>query len=135
MRKGKEITRTVKLGRLEDGEKLAKASATPGEPEKPVVKRALGLEMSSLTDDLRKRFSIKESVKGVVVTRVEPNTPAADKRIATGDVIVELQQEPVPNPDAFTKRLDALKKEGKKSALLLVSNAQGEVRFVAISIE
>ena len=34
-----------------------------------------------------------------------------------------------------TRRVDALKKEGRKSALLLVSNAQGEVRFVAISIE
>ena len=35
----------------------------------------------------------------------------------------------------MTKRLDALKKEGKKSALLLVANAQGDVRFVAMTIE
>jgi serine protease Do len=34
-----------------------------------------------------------------------------------------------------TRRVEALKKEGKKSALLLVANAQGEVRFVAVSIE
>ena len=34
-----------------------------------------------------------------------------------------------------TRRLAALRKEGRKSALLLVSNAQGEVRFVAVSME
>ena len=137
MRKGKEITRSVKLGRLEDGEKLAKASTGPAaEPEKPAIKKALGMEMSSITDDLRKRFNIKDNVKGVVVTRVEPNTQAADKRIAMGDVILEVQQEPVSNPDAMTKRVDALKKEGRKSALLLVMSAQSEhPRFVSLSLE
>ena len=35
----------------------------------------------------------------------------------------------------MTKRIDDLKTEGRKSALLLVANAQGEVRFVAVSIE
>jgi serine protease Do len=135
VRKGKEVTKSVTLGRLEDGEKLAKASVPGAEAEKPAVKRALGLELSPMTEELRKRFSIKESVKGVIVSRVDPNSPAADKRIGIGDVIVEVQQEPVSTPDAMTKRIDALKKEGKKSALLLVSNAQGEVRFVAVSIE
>ena len=38
-------------------------------------------------------------------------------------------------PADVTKRIDALKSEGRKSALLLVANAQGEVRFVAVSIE
>jgi len=49
-------------------------------------------------------------------------------------LIVEVGQEPVNSPQDVTKRLDALKKEGKKSALLLVSNGQGEVRFVAVSM-
>jgi serine protease Do len=133
MRKGKEVNRTVKLGRLEDGEKMAKLT-TP-DREKPAVKKALGMELSGITDELRKRYNIKENVRGVVVTRVEGNSPAADKRIQAGDVIVEVQQEPVSNPDALTKRIDALKKEGKKSALLLVANAQGESRFLAVSIE
>jgi serine protease Do len=74
-------------------------------------------------------------VKGVVVTRVDPNSAAADKRIQAGDVIVEVGQEAVSSPADVTRRIDALKKEGRKSALLLVSNAQGEVRFVAVSVE
>ncbi len=135
LRKGKEEMKTVKLGRLEDGEKIQPASArTPAEPPKPAVTTALGLEFSPQTEELKKRYTIKEGLKGVIVTKVDPNSNAADKRIQVGELIVEIGQEPVNSPEDVTKRLDALKKEGKKSALLLVSNAQGEVRFVAVSM-
>ena len=69
VRKGKEETKTVKLGRLDDGEKPVKASATPTPPEdKSVVQKALGLQLSNMTDELRKKYKIKDSVKGVVIT-------------------------------------------------------------------
>lgn len=134
MRKGKELTKTVKLGRLEDGEKLASVQQN-AEPEKPAVKQALGLELSAMSDEARKRYNIKDGVKGVVVTRVDPNSKAADKRIQPGEVIVEVGQEAVSAPADVQKRVDTLKKEGKKSALLLVASAQGEVRFVAVGID
>jgi serine protease Do len=135
VRQGKEISRTVKLGRLEDGEKMAKAATGAPEAEASPVKKALGLELTGISDELRKRFNIKDSVKGVVVTRVDPNSPAADKRIQPGDIIVEVQQEGVSTPEQVQKRIEALKKEGRKSALLLLANAQGDVRFVAVTIE
>ena len=136
IRKGKEETKTVKLGRLEDGEKVQSASANKpaAETAKPAVITALGLEFSPQTDELRKRYSIKDGLKGVIITKVDANSNAADKRILVGELIVEVGQEPVNAPQDVTKRLDALKKEGKKSALLLVSNGQGEVRFVAVSM-
>jgi serine protease Do len=136
IRKGQELVRTVKLGRLEDGEKVQPATAARpnAEPAKPAVTTALGLEFSPQTEELKKRYSIKDGIKGVVITKVEPNSNAADKRILVGELVVEVGQEPVNSPEDVTKRLDALKKEGKKSALLLVSNAQGEVRFVAVSM-
>src|SRR5829696_2788119 len=134
IRKGKEQTRSVTLGRLEDNERQASLSQ-PSTEVPSVTRRALGLELSGLTEELRRRYGIKETVKGVVVTRVDPNSAAADKRIQAGEVIVEVGQEPVSSPADLTRRVDALKKDGRKSALLLVANAQGEVRFVAVSIE
>jgi serine protease Do len=136
IRKGQEQTRQVTLGRLEDGEKQQQAGLQQPPVDSPsVVRQALGLSLSGITDDLRRRYSLKDDLKGVVVTRVDPNSAAADKRIQPGDVIVEVGQEPVSSPADVTRRVDALKSEGRKSALLLVSNAQGEVRFVAVSIE
>ncbi|HEY8380663.1 MAG TPA: DegQ family serine endoprotease [Microvirga sp.] len=136
VRKGKEEVKQVTLGRLEDGERQQQAAVQQPPTEAPTATRqALGLTMSGVNDELRRRYSLKEGLKGVVVTRVDPNSAAADKRIQAGDVIVEVGQEAVNAPADVTRRLEALKSEGRKSALLLVSNAQGEVRFVAVSIE
>jgi len=138
IRKGKEETRKVTLGRLDDGEKPVEASAkttAPVEAEKPVTQKALGLDLAGLSKDLRTRYKIKESVKGVIVTGVETGSDAAEKRLSAGDVIVEVAQESVTNAADVKKRIEQLKKDGKKSVLLLVSNGDGEVRFVALAVK
>src|SRR5215831_15861326 len=136
IRKGKEETKTVTLGRLEDGEKVAAANPKDNGPaEKPVVKKTLGLELANMSDDLRRRYKIKDTVKGVVITAVDANSAAADKRLSPGDVIVEIAQEAVASTGDLQAKIDKLKKDGRKSALLLVAGADGELRFVALSLQ
>ena len=139
IRKGKEENHTVKIGRLEDGEKLASADAGKDKApaQKSVVQKTLGLEISSLTDDLRKKFKVRDNVKGVLVTAVDPSVASAapDKRFSPGDVIVEVQYQSVGNPADVQSRIDQLKTQGKKVAVLLVSNADGETRFVALGLQ
>jgi serine protease Do len=136
VRKGEQKTIKVTLGRLQEtAEKDQKPGSDTQKPEQPVMKQALGLEFSSITDDMRKKFGIKDGVKGVLVVKVAPNAPAAEKRIAPGDIIVEVQQEAVDSPDALVKRIEALKKAGKKSALFLLSTPTGDVRFTALSLD
>jgi serine protease Do len=50
-------------------------------------------------------------------------------------VIVELQQQAVSTAADFKARVDKLKKDGKKAAVLLVSNADGDTTFVALSLQ
>ena len=137
IRKGQEEKKTVKLGRLEDGEKQAALSTKKDDQpeEKSVVQKTLGLQLSNLTDTLRQRYKIKDQVKGVVITGVDANSAAAEKRLNAGDVIVEVAQEPIATPADLQKKLDQLKKDGRKSALFLVSNADGELRFVALGLQ
>ncbi len=136
IRKGREETHKVKIGRLEDNDKLA-AKKDTAPAEKSVVQKTLGLELSSLSDDLRKKFKIRNNVKGVVVTGVDADVASAppDKRLAPGDVIVEVQYESVGNPTELQTRIDALKAQGKKMAVLLVANGDGDTRFVALSLQ
>jgi serine protease Do len=138
IRKGKEEKRTVRLGRLEDGEKL-QAALTPKKDDTPedksVVQKALGLQLSAMSDTLRQRYKIKDTVKGVVITGVDSNSAAADKRLSAGDVVVEVAQDVVATPADLQKKVDQLKKDGRKSALFLVANAEGELRFVALSLQ
>jgi serine protease Do len=137
IRKGKEQTKQVKLGRLDDGDKPVAASiktTTPEDNAKPATQKALGLDLATLSKELRTRYRIKDSVKGVVVVNVDNGSDAADKRLSAGDVIVEVAQESVSTAADVKKRIDQLKKDGKKSILLLVANGNGELRFVALSV-
>ena len=135
MRAGKEVKLSVTLGRLEDGEKLASLDNGKGDPAKPVVQKVLGMEFSALSEEARKKYKIKDSVKGVVVTGVDANSAAADKRVLAGEVIVEINQDVVSSPADIAKKIKALKDGGKKSALMLVATPLGEVRFVALALE
>jgi serine protease Do len=136
IRKGQEETKHVKLGRLQDADKVqAAVKSDEPPPDKPVTQKALGLDLAALNKDLRARYKIKDTVKGVIVTNVDANSDAAEKRLSAGDVIVEVAQEAVSSGADVQKRIDQLKKDGKKSVLLLVSNGEGELRFVALSVQ
>ena len=143
IRKGQEITKKVVLGRLEDTEKRASTenekgserdNGTPG-GERSVVKRALGLDLANLTEKLRREHKIKGSVKGVVITGVDPDSAAAEKQLRPGMVIAEVQQEPVENAADLQQKLEKLKKDGKKSVVLLVISPDGDPSFVALALK
>ena len=137
VRKGKEEIKTVKLGRLDDAEKK-QASLTPKEaaPESnSAVKKTLGLNLSGLTDELRKKNNIKDSVKGVLITGVDQNSPAAEKRLAPGMVIAEVEQEAVGSPADFESRIAKLKQAGKKLVMLLVVSPDGDPSIVVLGIQ
>ena len=138
IRKGKEEKKTVKLGRLEDEKK--QAALTPkkddvGSDDKPAIKKALGLDLANLTAELRKKHNIKDKVKGVLITGVDANSPAAEKRLGPGMVIAEVQQQPVATAAELQQRIDKLKKDGKKAVVLLVVSPDGDPTFVALSLQ
>ena len=137
MRKGQEIAKTVKLGRLEDGEKqaaLSSAEPEAGAKDNSSLAKSFGLELAVLSDELRKTYKLKSGAKGVVVAGVEAGSPAADKGLQAGDLIEEVNQQEVQKPADVVKAIEGLKKAGKKSALLLVANGAGDVRFVALAL-
>ena len=62
----------------------------------------------------RAKFKIGGGVQGVVVTAVDPASPAGEKNLKAGDVIVEVAGQAVKTPDDVAKRVDADAKAGKK---------------------
>jgi serine protease Do len=136
IRKGQEETKTVKLGRLNEGEQQAALTPKKDEPSvKTPTQKALGLNLANLTAELRKKHKIKDQVKGVLITGVDPNSPAAEKHLMPGMVIAEVQQQPVSNAADLQKRIDQLKKDGKKAVVLLVVSPDGDPSFVAIGLQ
>ncbi len=95
VRKGKEETVKVTLGRLEDSEQQAKKDDQTGQGEDGAVQNVdvLGMTLDTLNDDTRKSFGISKEVQGVLITEVQNDSIAANKRIQAGDVIVDIAQE------------------------------------------
>jgi serine protease Do len=156
MRDGKEVSLTVRLKQMakdaEDESDTAPEAlddAGPDQPnaDKPAQKHkdegkavapegpVLGMVLKALDDGLRKQFSIDKSVEGVLVSEVEPGSPAAEKGIVAGDVIVEIAQEFIATPEDAAKKIESLKQADRRNAQVMVANAKGDLRFVALRLE
>ena len=139
LRGGQKKTVKVTVGRLtEDDEKPEPAVIKPGKPDGDPPAAApssmLGLKLAPLTDELRKKFGLDAKLKGVVVVEIDPQSPAAQKNIKPGDVIVEAGQQAVGSPDEVAASVERVKKAGRKAVLLRVEDAKGDLRFVAVPV-
>ena len=129
LRDGETVDVVVTLGRLPEEDEVE-----PEVDEGLGGGDLLGLTIEPLTHELRDKYRISGKVEGVVVTGVEPGSPAAKKHIKAGDVIVEVTQEAVRQPEEVVTRLRAVRKSGRRRVLFLLADAEGELRFVAVPI-
>ena len=85
----------------------------------------LGLKLATITDDLRSKYTLGADQKGVVVTEVTPNGSAAQRGLKAGDVVVEVQQEPVSSPADVQDRVERFRKADRKTVLMLIQGSDG----------
>ncbi len=135
LRKGQKQNTKVTVGRLEDDDDNASdLKSDAGKDDDPKGSAIIGLQLSPLNDDLRKKYNLDDKIKGVVVEAVDPQSPAASKGLKVGDVIVEAAQDSVSEPDDVAKSIEKVKKAGRKAVLLRVENGKGDLRFVAVPV-
>ncbi|WP_057465758.1 Do family serine endopeptidase [Pseudovibrio sp. POLY-S9] len=136
LRRGEEVELEVTLGRLDEVAEIEKVEEEQESPKSKADETVvLGLSLAKIDESLRERFALSDEIEGVVITRVAEGSSAEDKRVRAGDVIVEVAQEPVAAPKDVVDMIEALKADKRRSALLLLSNGSGELRFVAVRIE
>ncbi len=137
VRKGKEQTVKVTLGRLEDSEQAPKKPVDSVQDEDGAIQGVdvLGMTLGVLDEDTRKSFGISKEVEGVLVTEVQDDSVAGNKRIQAGDVIVDIAQETVSTPEDVAARIEKLRDEGRKNALLMLASKTGELRFVTLQMD
>jgi serine protease Do len=137
LRKGKKETAHVLVAKLEDAPNPDDAAAKSAKPSAAKANSSkvsqLGFVLAQLDGVARAKYHVPTDVQGVVVTDVDPDSPAGDNHFRPGDVIVEVQSEAVRTPDDVAKRLDEDAKAGKKIEMLLVSRG-GESTYVAMPL-
>jgi serine protease Do len=130
---GGQRTINVAIGARKDDQQVA-SNATPQESGgAEETGEAMGLGLAAVTPDVRRTYSLDANITGVVVTRVDPNSDAADKGIEPGDVVVSVADQPVRTPKDIENKVAAQRSAGRKSVLVLVTGSNGQ-RFVALKI-
>jgi serine protease Do len=109
LRDGKEQFFTVKLGEL-PSEGLAKADGRSGGLRRSRGADALdGVTVDDVNARTRESFNIPTGVRGAVVTDVDAGSAAAAAGLRQGDVILEINRQPVTSADEAVKRSEEVK--------------------------
>ena len=119
-RNGKMTDRQVKLGEMEEKAEVAKA---------PSTHKRLGIMVQNLTPEIAQGLGLKKEM-GVVVTQVEPGSPASDAGIQTGDVIREVNRKSVKDVEDFVQKIE--KAKDQDTVLLFVQRGQNNL-FAAVT--
>ncbi len=134
-RKGKQQTIKAKVAELKEAAPMvavAAAAEDKVQPEKTEL-ADLGLTVTPVTERLRKRYQLEDSVSGLIVLDVDDDGDAATKGIRRGDVIDEIQQITVASVDDAKSALAKAKQDKRKSVLLRVLSGK-KVGFVGIKL-
>lgn len=121
VRGGEKKTLTVTIGELKEDQMAAASPGETGEVD-------LGMGLQELTPELAKQLGIPKA-SGLVITGVEPNSPAAEAGLTRGDVILEAAQKQVKSVKQFKKIAGDLK--SGDGLLLLIQRREGTL-FVVI---
>jgi serine protease Do len=122
IRDGRDMELTVVVGEQSERTKVAGADLS--------MENALaGLEVQSLNQQTARELGIAGKANGVVVVGVEPGSLADRAGVAQGDVIREINRQPVKSVKDYEKVASSLKKD--ESALLLISR-RGASMFVTV---
>jgi serine protease Do len=121
MREGQEKTITAEIGELKDKEVAAEAASPSSH---------LGLHVDKITPEIAERLGIPPRTKGVVVTSVDPGSPADNAGLHPGDVVREVDRKSVATPEAFDKAIAERKPD--RPVLLLVQRGDSTL-FVTVT--
>ena len=102
-------------------------NAVPGQ-------KALGLSLAPLTPDLARGANLPAAAHGVIVTGVDPNSGAADDGFQRGDLIISVNNQLVTSPTQVIATVDAARRAGRSSVLLLVKRGSSPEQFVGVDI-
>jgi serine protease Do len=119
VRNGQPQELTLAVGqRAEDQPNRSSALETPGQG------RRLGVALSPIPEAARRQLALEPGVSGVLVQRVEPNSPAAENGLESGDVIVSANNQPVTSPPDVASAWEESQKQKRPMLLRVLRNDQ-----------
>ncbi len=134
-RNQKEITKNVLLGRLETSEDF-KVS----EKKKPIQKQTSEIESLKITVRLLNNEDIKarklpNQIKGLVVTKIENDSPLKNTTLAVNDIITEAQKKKIRSINDLKQVAKKVLNSNQKTILLAIYNNQNQRRYLGVKLK
>ena len=139
IRDGRRMTVQVTVGQRPSDEELARQLGAGNNPAQPndtptlPAGQTLGLTLQSITPQIVSGLNLPANSTGLVVMNVDANSEAAE-RFQRGDVIISVNRQAVSNPAQFAAAVDAARRAGRTSVLLLARRGSGPETFVGLNI-
>jgi serine protease Do len=129
LRDGKTITLTATLGdrkAIDDQRRRESGEESDDEPAPKAEGDKQSLNLEKTYGFTVESADTKNRIKGVVVTSVDPRSPAADRGLSPGLIITEVGRQPVNNLAEFNAQV---KKAGGRTLLLFIQAPNGNQKF------
>jgi len=110
IRNGKDLKITAILEERQGDEEESQVGG--GEEEKGNVSERVGISVMDLTDRVRQFYGVEDSIKGVIISHVNPVSPAADEGLRRGDVITEVNGQEIDSVQQFLSGVKSVRKGG-----------------------
>jgi serine protease Do len=131
-RNGAETALTVNIDQMPSEQQMAGIDAEEEAEEDTTPK--LGLALAMLDDQARHAMDLPDGLDGAVITRVLPGSPAAEKGVREGDVIIEADHQAVTDPETVVNAVRAVVERGDEAILLLIKRGDQD-RFIAVRLD
>lgn len=128
LRDGSQQELTATLDEYEMPGNEDESDRPQGVPENQSNTGKLGLTLQPVTPQIARQFGIEGNAEGMVVTGVDQDGAAAEAGIARGDIILEINRQPVNSAEAVQS---ALESAGGKPILLLISR-RGQTIYLTV---
>ena len=119
IRDGKEKTIEVTIGTMP--QKM--------ETQLPETETAWGLTVHDITPEVAQQLGLNPDEQGVVISGVDPGSPAGEAELRTGDVVKEVNRQEIHNLNDYNQALEKAKQD---KSLLLVIKRGGSTHFVVL---
>jgi len=129
-REGQKKMFDVELAEMPPGVTEEGPEASPEESEQPEKTTVFGgVAVADITDDIRSALNLPKDIRGTVIAEVDADSPAGKAGLREGDVIQEVNKQPVKN----ARDLVAVSKKLKPNEKILIRvYSQGRSGYVAL---
>ena len=131
-RNEKELTKKIKLGRLETSEDFKAEKKEEADPNISEIK-TLKISVRVLSAKDVKIRKLPEGTSGLVITNIQQDSPI--NYLKVDNIIIEAQKKKIRSVKDFEKIINGVLQSSEKTMLIAIYNNQNQRRYIGVKLD